>query len=665
MAATAHTDTFTRDNLPPSQQWPEIPLDGFDYPEELNAGVELTDRMVARGFGDHVALIGNGRRRTYKELSDWTNRIAHALVEDFGVKPGNRILIRAANNPAMVACWLAATKAGAVVVNTMPMLRAGELGKIVDKAEVALALCDTRLMDELVTCAKTSKFLKQVIGFDGTANHDAELDRIALSKAVTFDAVKTGRDDVALLGFTSGTTGEPKATMHFHRDLLIIADGYAKEILGVTPDDIFVGSPPLAFTFGLGGLAIFPLRFGATATLLENASPANMIEIIETYKATISFTAPTAYRAMLAAMDQGADLSSLRAAVSAGETLPAPVFKDWVAKTGKPILDGIGSTEMLHIFISNRFGDAAPASTGKPVVGYEAKIVDDDMKEKPRGEVGKLAVRGPTGCRYLADKRQRQLCARRLEPDRRRVLAGRKRLLPFRRPQRRHDHLGRLQHRRTRSGSGAAVASRRQGMRGHRRAGRGPRPDRPGAYRAQGRRVAGDRHRQALAGPRQGDDRAIQISALGEIHRCAAKDADRKDPALPPAAGRVMSEAHTMTTPHAFFIREAGKRPKGYANGIVAEGRMVFLAGQVGWNAEQQFESADFVAQARQALANIVALVHEAGGTAGAHHPPDLVRHRQEGILVAAERTGAGLSQRDGKAFSGHDAGASRGAGGG
>ena len=406
LGRSAHVDTFTRDNLPTAGKWPDILLGDFEYPEELNAGVELTDRMVARGFGDHVALIGNGRRRTYKELSDWTNRIAHALVEDFGVKSGNRILIRSANNPALVACWLAATKAGAVVVNTMPMLRAGELGKIVDKAGVTLALCDTRLMDELVNCAKTSTHLKQVIGFDGTANHDAELDRIALSKDVTFSAVKTGRDDVALLGFTSGTTGEPKATMHFHRDLLIIADSYAKEILAVTPDDIFVGSPPLAFTFGLGGLAIFPLRFGATATLLENANPANMIEIIETYKATISFTAPTAYRAMLGAMHQGADLSSLRVAVSAGETLPGPVFEEWMAKTGKPILDGIGSTEMLHIFISNRLGDAAPASTGKPVGGYEAKIVGDDMKEKRRGEVGKLAVRGPTGCRYLADKRQ-------------------------------------------------------------------------------------------------------------------------------------------------------------------------------------------------------------------------------------------------------------------
>lgn len=407
LGRTAHIDTFTRDNLPPVDQWPELSLAGFDYPEELNAAVELTDRLVERGFADHVALIGNGRRRTYKELSDWTNRIAHALVEDYGIKPGNRILIRSANNPAMVACWLAATKAGAVVVNTMSMLRAGELAKIVDKAEIAVALCDTRLMDEIVACAKSSRFLKTVIGFDGTANHDAELDRVALGKPVRFDAVRTGRDDVALLGFTSGTTGEAKATMHFHRDLLIIADGYAKEVLQVTPADVFVGSPPLAFTFGLGGLAIFPLRFGATATLLENASPANMIEIIETYKATISFTAPTAYRVMLAAMDRGADLSSLRIAVSAGETLPAPVFKDWIEKTGRPILDGIGSTELLHIFISNRIEDLMPACTGRPVGRYQAKVVDDDMNEMPRGQVGRLAVRGPTGCRYLADPRQK------------------------------------------------------------------------------------------------------------------------------------------------------------------------------------------------------------------------------------------------------------------
>ena len=406
LGPTAHTDTFARENLPPADQWPVIDTSLFPYPDRLNAAVELTDRMVERGFGDNVALIGNGRQRTYKELADWTNRIAHALVEDYGVRPGNRVLIRSANNPAMVAAWLAATKAGAVVVNTMPMLRAGELAKIVDKAEITHALCDTRLMEDLVACAKESAYLKTVIGFDGTANHDAELDRAALRKSVRFEAVRTGRDDVALLGFTSGTTGEPKATMHFHRDLLIIADGYAKEVLGVTPNDVFVGSPPLAFTFGLGGLAIFPLRFGAAATLLETASPQNMIEIIETHRATICFTAPTAYRVMLKAMDEGADLSSLRCAVSAGETLPAPVYEEWLAKTGKPMLDGIGGTELLHIFITNRFGDSHPACTGRPVTGYRARIVDDDMAEVSRGTVGRLAVQGPTGCRYLADPRQ-------------------------------------------------------------------------------------------------------------------------------------------------------------------------------------------------------------------------------------------------------------------
>jgi 2-aminobenzoate-CoA ligase len=408
LGPTAHVDTFTRDHLPPPDQWPDLLLDRpeFQYPQYLNAAVELTDRMVDKGFGDHVALIGNGRRRTYKELTDWTNRLAHALAEDFGVKPGNRVLLRSGNNPAMVAAWLAVTKAGAVAVNTMPLLRAGELAKIVDKAEIGLALCDSRIADELVACARSSRFLKGVVCFDGTSNHDAELDRVALDKPVRFDATATGRDDVALLGFTSGTTGDPKATVHFHRDLLIIADGYAKEVLRLTPRDVFVGSPPLAFTFGLGGLAIFPLRFGATATLLENASPANMIDIIETYKATISFTSPTAYRAMMAAMDEGADVSSLRMAISAGETLPAPVFEDWTRRTGKPILDGIGTTELLHIFISNRLGDSVAGATGRPVTGYEARIVDDDMRAVPDGTVGHLAVRGPTGCRYLADDRQ-------------------------------------------------------------------------------------------------------------------------------------------------------------------------------------------------------------------------------------------------------------------
>ena len=408
---SAHSDSFARDNLPPEDQWPDFLLDNFHYPEKLNAAVELTDAMVEKGFGDNTALIGNGRRRTYKELTDWTNRLAHVLVDDLGVQPGNRVLIRSANNPAMVACWLAATKAGAVVVNTMPMLRAAELKKYCEKAQIKFALCDTRLMEEMKECDEQCTQLQTVMGFDGTSNHSAELDQLALEKPVQFDAVQTSQDDVALFGFTSGSTGEPKVTMHYHRDLLIIADGYAKEVLGVKPDDIFVGSPPLAFTFGLGGLAIFPLRFGATATLLENAAPPNMIEIIEKYKATVSFTAPTAYRVMLRAMDDGADLSSLRAAVSAGETLPAPIYDEWMEKTGKPMLDGIGATELLHIFISNRFGDHRPACTGKPVTGYEAKVIDNNGNEVATGEIGRLAVRGPTGCRYLRGERQQEYVA--------------------------------------------------------------------------------------------------------------------------------------------------------------------------------------------------------------------------------------------------------------
>ena len=533
LGPTAHIDTFARDNLPPPDQWPDFRLEGLDYPEYLNAAVELTDRMVERGFGDRTALIGHGRRRTYKELADWSNRLALALVEDYGVKPGNRVLIRSANNPAMIACWLAATKAGAVVVNTMPMLRAGELTKIVDKAEIGLALCDTRILDELVACAKDSRFLKSVVGFDGTANHDAELDRLALNKPVNFDAVPTGRDDVALLGFTSGTTGAPKATMHFHRDILIIADVYAREVLKVRPEDVFVGSPPIAFTFGLGGLAVFPLRFGASAVLIESATPPNLIKIIETYKATVCFTAPTAYRAMLSAMDEGADLSSLRVAVSAGETLPAPVYEAWTKRTGVPILDGIGSTEMLHVFIGSRLDDRRPGVTGKPVPGYEAKIVDKDFNEAPRGTVGRLAVRGPTGCRYLADARQREYVQNGLERDRRRLQSGRGRLFSFRRAQRRHDHLGRLQHRRPRGGGGAADARMRQRMRGDRAPRRGAGTDRRRLRRAEAGRSPGRGDGAAAADPRQGDHRALQISARGALRGRLAEDADRQDPALP------------------------------------------------------------------------------------------------------------------------------------
>ncbi|MEQ8433393.1 MAG: AMP-binding protein [Oceanicaulis sp.] len=406
IAARETRDHFCEERLPPKSRWPALPLDGFTYPERLNAAVELTTRQVEAGHGARIALVGQGRRRTYQELDAWTDQLACALVADYALAPGERVLIRAPNTPAMVAVWLAVTKAGGVAVNTMPMLRAGELIKIVRKARPRLALCDDRLLDELTACARETGPGLEIIGFDGSPNQDGALDRAALKHPPAFEPANTRADEVALLGFTSGTTGEPKATAHFHRDLMIIADGYAREVLQVGQDDVFVGSPPLAFTFGLGGLAVFPLRFGARAVLLEDASPTHLIDIIERHRATVCFTAPTAYRVMLKAMEGGADLSSLRCAVSAGETLPAAIYEDWIEATGKPLLDGIGATELLHIFITNRLDDHRPGCTGKPVAGYEAKILAEDGSDAAPGQVGKLAVRGPTGCRYLQDERQ-------------------------------------------------------------------------------------------------------------------------------------------------------------------------------------------------------------------------------------------------------------------
>jgi 2-aminobenzoate-CoA ligase len=372
-------------------------LDRFEYPARLNAAVELTDRMVERGFGDHTALIGNGRRRTYKELADWTNRIAHALAEDYGVKPGHRVLIRSANNPAMVAAWLGATKAGAVVINTMPMLRAGELAKIVDKAKVSLALCDTRLMEELVTCAKDSATLKQVVGFDGTANHDAELDRIALNKSVRFTAVDTAQDDVALMGFTSGTTGEPKATMHFHRDLLIIADGYAREVLGVTPDDVFVGSPPL-------GLHLRARRArGLSAALRGGGGAAGERLAAEHDRHHPDLQGDDLlHRADRLSGDAEGDgrgrgpvvpaLRGLGGRDAAGAGLRGMAGQDRQADARRDRRDR--DAAHLHLEPAGRF---APACTGRPVTGYEAK-------DRRRGHERGAARRDRPAGRARADR---------------------------------------------------------------------------------------------------------------------------------------------------------------------------------------------------------------------------------------------------------------------
>jgi 2-aminobenzoate-CoA ligase len=406
MIPSAHVDTFSRDNLPAAAQWPEFTftLPELRYPDRFNCAVELLDRWIGRGLGDQPCIISPQGTWTYAALGERVNRIANVLVRDLGLVPGNRVLLRGPNNPMMVATYLAVIKAGGVVVATMPLLRAKEIAYPLNKAAIRLALCDHRLADEMEKARAAAPGLARVV-YWGSGAPDALEALMAQPGYETFAACDTASDDVCLIGFTSGTTGEPKGTMHFHRDMLATCDSYGRHVLRAEATDRFIGSPPLAFTFGLGGLVLFPLRVGASTVLLEKAPPDELIAAIEAHRTTICFTAPTAYRAMLGKL-AGHDISSLRKCVSAGEALPKATFDAWRAATGLKIMDGIGATEMLHIFIGSPEDEIRPGATGRAVPGYEARILDDDGREVPPGTIGRLAVRGPTGCRYLADARQ-------------------------------------------------------------------------------------------------------------------------------------------------------------------------------------------------------------------------------------------------------------------
>ncbi|CAN5226083.1 AMP-binding protein [soil metagenome] len=395
LAPSAHVDTFCADNLPPRELWPVRDWTGvpeLDSPVRLNCAAELLDSGVERGDGERAALASSTERWTYGELLDRANRIAHVLVDDLGLVPGNRVLLRGPNTPMLAACWFGVLKAGGVVVCTMPLLRERELRYIADKARLTLALCDARFAGECeAAIAKTVHF--------GTGA-PGSLDEMMRARPATFKNCDTAAEDTAIIAFTSGTTGQGKGTMHSHRDILAITDCFPKYVLKPSRDDVFCGSPPLAFTYALGGLLLFPLRIGASALLLEQGAPPHLIKAITEYRPTVCFTAPTAYRAMCGLLAEH-DVSSLRLCVSAGETLPASVFEAWRAATGVKIIDGIGATEMLHIFISSSGDDIRPGATGKVVPGYSAKVVGDDGQDAPAGTVGRLAVRGPTGCRYL------------------------------------------------------------------------------------------------------------------------------------------------------------------------------------------------------------------------------------------------------------------------
>ena len=392
---TGHVDTYVRDNLSARELWPvlEYTLPELQYPDMMNCAVELLDRNVEIGNADRIAFREPGSTCTYRELLERSNRIANLLVREHRLVPGQRVLLRAPNNIMLTACWFAVLKAGGIVVCTMPLLRARELRFIIDHARVNLCLTDDRFVDELIAADAPG-----VVRFSELASAEAATD---------FENVQTAANDVAIVAYTSGTTGEAKGTVHFHRDMIACCDAWPKHVLRADRDDIFCGSPPFAFTFGLGGLVLFPMRIGASALLLEQAAPPQLLAAIHEHKPTVVFTSPTAYRAMLGKLGEFS-VSSLKKCVSAGEALPLATFEAWKEATGLEIIDGIGATEMLHIFISASGADIRPGSTGRAVPGYRARVVDDQMRDIPAGEIGKLAVRGPTGCRYLAnDERQR------------------------------------------------------------------------------------------------------------------------------------------------------------------------------------------------------------------------------------------------------------------
>jgi 2-aminobenzoate-CoA ligase len=408
VTSTAHLDTFARDNLPPLELWPDLLLSAgspFDYPERLNAAVELLDRQIEAGHGGRPLIhLSSGGAWTYEEFRRQADRIAHVLVNDMGLVPGNRVLLHAPNTPLMAAAWFGVLRAGGIAVATMPLLRAVELTYTIEKARISHALCHSSCRAELDRTRAGTDELRAVMHF----GEDGELEAAMATKADHFEPVDTAADDVALIAFTSGTTGKAKATMHFHRDVMAICDAFPASCQDIRPDDVFTGSPPLAFTFGLGGILLFPMRFGASTVFPSRPGPDGLLEAIQQHRVTTCYTSPTAYRAMLGKVTDF-DLSSLRECVSAGEPLPAPTSDAWFDATGLRIIDGIGSTEMLHIFISAPVEEQRPGTTGKPIPGYEARVVDREGNDVTAGTVGLLAVRGPTGCRYLADtERQRE-----------------------------------------------------------------------------------------------------------------------------------------------------------------------------------------------------------------------------------------------------------------
>ncbi|HEX5183435.1 MAG TPA: AMP-binding protein [Allosphingosinicella sp.] len=399
---SAQIDSFVRNRLPPPELQPEFlfELPELHYPDRLNAAAAL----IGEGPAEAPAVINDSGTWTYGQMRDLSDRIARLLVEEEGLVPGNRVLLRGPNGAILFASWLAVLKAGGVVVATMPILRPGEIATILDRAQVHHAIVDERGLGDFMAAADETGLIRSLLTYRGDAGGGA-LEKRLRGVAGGFETVRTHRDDVALIAFTSGTTGRPKACIHYHRDVLASADSFARYVLKPEPGGRWACSAPIAFTFGLGMQLIFPWRFGGAAVTLDQAGPKALLEAVAKHRVTTLATAPTAYKAMLG-MLEGRDISSLTTCVSAGEHLPAATWQAWREATGLRIVDGIGATEMMHVFISASGDDIRPGATGKAVPGYRACVLDEEGRPLPHG-VGRLAVKGPTGCRYMDDERQR------------------------------------------------------------------------------------------------------------------------------------------------------------------------------------------------------------------------------------------------------------------
>ncbi|MEO5937165.1 MAG: AMP-binding protein [Terriglobales bacterium] len=611
--STAHVDTFCAQNLPPVELRPRIEMGGLKYPAQLNAASELLNG-AARKNAKATAIHSHDGNWTYARLLEMSNRIAHVLVDDLGMVPGNRVLLRGPNHPMMVACWFAVLKAGGVAVCTMPLLRKKEMAYTAEKAQIDIALCDQRFAAECGQAFATRR-KSQVLFFNREGNREGklaekDLEVRAARKPAKFSDVCTGAEDIALIAFTSGTTGVSKGTMHSHRDLLACADTFAHHIVRAGARDVFIGSPPLAFTYGLGGLLLFPFRVGASVVLLEQGMPQLLLEGIQHFRATVCFTAPTAYRAMLKLLEEF-DISSLKKCISAGETLPVETFHAWEKATGLKIIDGIGSTEMLHIFISAAGDDIRPGATGKVVPGYRAKLLDPAGGDTPIGEVGHLAVIGPTGCRYLNDREQQKKYVRNgwnVTGDSYKQDAD-----GYFWYQARTDDMI------VSSGYNISAPEVENVLLGNAKVAECavigvPDPERGQLVKAFVVLAPGGE-------PTPGTAKDLQEFVKQEIAPYKYPRAIEFVKSLPRTntgklqRGRLREQIASATaTAVQFHEPESWPRPKGYANATSARGRTIFLAGQVGWEPKTAaFASDDFAPQLRQALLNMTVVLRAAG----------------------------------------------------